>query len=236
MRVVVLVALAACSFPEKHPGIADAAPDAETPFGCVGLPFGTTAPAQIQISGTAADLGTGVVANDLVVMGMLDAGGSVFTQTTDATGSYSAVVETNHTAIAGYVVSTAGTYVPSYFYPSHPFDGNTTAPLPTLTAQELGTVGNPAGTALAQLILGDCVGTPLQGCTLAVTPTPMLVEYSINGHPDVTATATDNTGYVLVKGATPGTVTFDATCPTGQLRSTAIALVADSTYFIELEP
>jgi hypothetical protein len=238
MRGAVLAAaLAACSFPTKHPGADDAGSvDARTPFGCKDLPFGMTAPAQILISGQALDLGTGVPATGTRVTGMLDAGASVFTSTVDATGGFSAIAETGGHALAGYVVTTAGTYVPSYFVPSHPFDSDTVTPLPMLTSMELTQIGNPANTALAELILGDCLGAGLEGCTLAIAPAPQRIVYSKNGSPDATATATDSTGYVLVYGLRPGTASFTATCPSGPLRASSLAIAASSTYFIRLEP
>jgi hypothetical protein len=231
-----LASLAACSFPTKHGGTGDAGIDAETPFGCTGLPFGTRAPAQIMISGQALDLGTGVPAEGTTVAGMLDTGASVFTRTTDASGNFSALLDTGSKALAGYVVTTAGTYAPAYFYPAHPFDRDSVTPLPVLTGMELTQVGNPANTSLAQLILGDCTGIGLEACTLAVVPAPQRIEYSRNGTPDTTATATDATGYVLVYGLAPGMVTFQATCPSGPLRETSLNVVSNATYFIRIEP
>ena len=231
-----LGALAACSFPTKHGSAGDAAIDAETPFGCKDLPFGTRAPAQIMISGQALDLGTGVPAEGTAVNGMVDTGGSVFMRTTDASGNFSALIDTGGNALAGYVVTTAGTYAPAYFYPAHPFDRDTVTPLPVLTAMELTQVGNPLNTSLAQLILGDCTGIGLEACTLSIGPAPQRIEYSRNGTPDTTATATDATGYVLVYGLVPGTVTFQATCPSGPLRAATLSIVGNATYFIRLEP
>lgn len=239
------LALAACSFPTKHPGADDAgtpdaatSPDAATPFGCRGQPFGTTAPAQITISGQALDLGTGDPAIGTTITGALDVGGALFTRTADLTGSFSALVATQGKALAGHVVTTVGTYVASYFYPAHPFDGDTVAPLPMLRPMELALppIANPANTALAQLILGDCLGTGLSGCTLAITPAPQRIVYARGGAPDPAATATDATGYALVYGVPPGPVSFVATCPSGALRPTSIAIVANSTYFIRIEP
>jgi hypothetical protein len=227
--------LAACSFPEKHRAD-DAGADAATPFGCMGLPFGTTAPAQIMISGQALDLGTGIAAAGTHVTGMLDGGGAVFSLTVDAAGNFSAIVDTGGHALAGYVVTTTGTYVPSYYIPAHPFDADTVAPLPMLTAMELSMIGNPANTALAELILGDCLGTGLEGCTLEIAPTAPRIEYSKNGSPDPSATATDATGYVLVYGLPPGGVSFTATCPSGALRTSSLTVAANSTYFVRLQP
>jgi hypothetical protein len=234
-----LVALAACSFPTKHPGADDAGTaDAATPFGCRGQPFGTTAPPQITIAGQALDLGTGDPAIGTTVNGTLDGGGALFTRTADLTGSFSATIDTQGQALAGHVVTTAGTYVPSYFYPAHPFDGDTAAPLPMLKLMELALppIANPPDTALAQLILGDCLGTGLSGCTLAIAPAAQRIVYARNGAPDSTATATDPTGYVLVYGVPPGQVSFVATCPSGALRRASIAIATNSTYFIRIEP
>jgi hypothetical protein len=243
MRTALLLAIAACSFPEKHAGpgdgsiAIDAAPDAETPFGCAGMPFQTTAPPHITISGTALDLGTGAIASGVAVMGTTSSGTSVFATTTDGSGNFSSTIETGGAAVDAYVVTSAGTYAPSYFYPAHPFDGDMLAPLPMLTPSELTEIGNPVGSGFAQLLLGDCIGNGLGSCTLDVTPAPQLVEYSKNGKPDMTATSTDSTGYVVVYGLVAGgSSSFTATCPTGALRPSSVPIVPDSTYFIELEP
>jgi hypothetical protein len=243
MRAALLLAIAACSFPEKHAGpgdgaiAIDAAPDAATPFGCAGMPFQTTAPAHLTISGTALDLGTGAIAAGVPVMGTTSSGTSAFSTTTDGSGDFSSTIATGGAALDAYVVTSPGTYAPSYFYPAHPFDADTSAPLPMLTPSELTEIGNPVGSGFAQLLLGDCIGNGLGGCTLDVTPTPQLVEYSKNGKPDMTATSTDATGYVLIYGLVAGgSTSFTATCPTGALRPASLAIAPDSTYFIELEP
>ncbi|HEY1553198.1 MAG TPA: hypothetical protein VGF94_00115 [Kofleriaceae bacterium] len=245
MRLTIVLALAACSFPTKHPGATGdgggdggsdgLVPDA-SPFGCTGQPFGTTAPPEIMIQGNASDLGLGTAQSGLAVDGMLDAGGMFFTATTDSNGNFGTVVDTTGAAQAGYVVTEAGANVPAYFYPAHPFDADSVVALPTLTMMELGQVGNPAGTALVELILGDCLGTALAGCTIAITPAPSLQEYTKDGTPSLTATSTEANGYVIAYGIAPGTASFQATCPTGPLRATSISLVADSTYFIRIEP
>lgn len=232
--------LGACSFPTKHadPDAGAGTPDAATPFGCQGAPFGTTAPAQILISGQALDLGTGVAAASTAVTGLLDGGGTLFTGTTDGGGNFSARLDTHGKALAGYVVTAAGTYAASYFYPAHPFDADTVVPLPVLKPAELEQppISNPTSTALVQLILGNCLGAGLAGCTLTVAPAAQRIVYAINGKPDPTATATDATGYALVYGVVSGPVQFSASCPTGPLRPSSIAIAASSTYFIQLEP
>jgi hypothetical protein len=202
----------------------------------MGQAFGTTAPPEIMVSGNAADLGLGTPQSGVTVRGMLDAGGTFFTATTDMNGNFATVVTTGGAAQAGYVVTDAGANVPAYYYPAHPFDADSVVPLPTLTMMELGQVGNPPGTALLELILGDCLGTALAGCTLAVTPTPSLQEYAKDGSPSLTATSTDASGYVIAYGVPPGSAAFQATCPSGALRGTSISLVGDSTYFIRMEP
>jgi hypothetical protein len=236
MRTALVLVIAACSFPEKHAVPGDAAPDAETPFSCAGMPFQTTAPAHIAISGTALDLGTGAIASGLPVTGTTSSGATVFSTTTDGSGDFASTIETGGTAIDAYVVTSGSTYAPSYFYPAHPFDADAITPLPMLTPSELTTL-NPAGSGFAQLLLGDCLGTGLGSCTLEVTPTPQLVEYSKNGKPDPTALSTEASGYVLVEGLVAGgSSSFVATCPTGALRPASLTIEPDSTYFIELEP
>jgi hypothetical protein len=240
MRAALLVAIAACSFPEKHAGpgdgAIDAAPDAETPFSCVGMPFQTTAPSHITLSGTALDLGTGAIAAGVPVTGTASSGANVFSTTTDGSGDFSSTIDTGGTAVDAYVVTSGSAYAPSYFYPAHPFVDDAMTPLPMLTPSELAML-NPAGSGFAQLLVGDCLGNGLGGCTLEVTPTPQLVEYSKNGKPDPTATSTEASGYVLVEGLVAGgSSSFVATCPTGALRPASVAIESDATYFIELEP
>jgi hypothetical protein len=237
MRALVLAALAACSFPTKHPDVTDGPTADASPFGCVGQPPQTTAPAQIRISGQALDLGTGVPGANLVVSGILESGGSVFTTTTDASGAFATVVDTGGTALAAHVATKLGTYVPSLFYPAHPFDADVAQlPLPMLMPMELTQIGNPADTALVELVLGDCLGARLAGCTLAIQPAPQLIEYTKGGVLSTTATSTDETGYVLVYGQPGGTATFQATCPNGALRTATVGISTSSTYFILLEP
>ena len=237
-RISICIALAtACSFPEKHPTGDGGTADAATPFGCAGRPFGTSAAAQIMISGQALDLGTGVPGANIEVRGVLDSGTTLFTRTTDSTGSFSALVTTGGTALVAQIVTTAGAYVPSYFIPAHPFNDDAMTPLPVLTPAELVQVGNPANTALAQFILVDCLGNRLEGCTLTMTPAPQRLLYARNGMPDPAATSTDRTGYVLVYGLPPGTASFTATCPQhGDLRPTSRPVVGDSMYFIAIGP
>jgi hypothetical protein len=241
MRAALLVAIAACSFPEKHAGpsdgsiAVDAAPDAETPFSCGGMPFQTTAPAHITISGAAIDLGTGAIAANVPVTGVAGSA-TVFSTTTDGSGDFSSVIATGGAAVAAYVVTSGSAYAPSYFYPAHPFVDDAMTPLPMLTPSELATL-NPAGSGFAQLLVGDCLGNGLAGCTVEVTPAPELVEYSKNGKPDPTATSTEASGYVLVEGLVAGgSSSFVATCPTAVLRAASVPIAPDSTYFIELEP
>ena len=230
-----LAALAGCSFPEKHPGDGPAA-DAG-PFSCAGQPFPTRAPAQIRIAGQALDFGTGVAGADVKVSGILESGGTAFATTTDATGNFSAVVDTGGAALAAHVATALGTYVPSYFYPAHPFDGDVAdLPLPMLTMMELAQIGNPADTALVQVVVGDCLGARLAGCTLAIAPAPQQIEYTIDGALNPAATATDRTGYVLIYGQPEATATLTATCPTGPLRPAIIAIARSATYFVVLEP
>jgi hypothetical protein len=249
MRFVALAALAACSFPAKHHGASDAtssdvheiddAPAADaSPLGCAGRPFGTTAPPQIAISGEAADLGTGVVANGLTVEGSVEVTDAiVFTQNTDANGKFATSVVTNGSAIDAHVVTVAGTYAPSYYYPSHPFDADSDIPLPMLKPMELMQVGNPPNTALAELIIGDCLNVGLAGCTVSINPPPSLLEYSKNGIPTMSATSTEASGYAIAYGLLPGITTFNATCPDlAPLRTKQIQMVIDSTYFIRLQP
>jgi hypothetical protein len=51
------------------------------------------------------------------------------------------------------------------------------------------------GTIIGQyrIVREICLGRGLEGCTLAITPTPQRIVYSRNGSPDTTATATDST-------------------------------------------
>lgn len=240
MRALVLVAVAACSFPEKHRdgdgGVEDVMIDAATPFGCEGLPFQTTAPSVITIDGTAADLGTGVTANGEMVIGTRADQTESFRATTDSLGAFSVDVPTGGVAIDGFVQLAAGTYVPSFYYPGHPFVADSTIALPVLTMAELPIVGNPAGTALVQFLTGDCLGAPLAGCTIAMNPAPMKLEYSRGGVPTPSAPDTDANGYAIAYGEPAGSVEITGTCPGHPLRTTTISMVGDATYFVILQP
>jgi hypothetical protein len=242
MRALAMLALAACSFPAKNRvdgggDDADVNVDAATPFGCSGRPFGMHAPPEIAISGSALDFGLGTPIASTGVSGTFDIGGSVFTTTTDNAGNFSTVVATNGNALTAHVELSAGTYVSSFFYPAHPFDADTITPLASYTPAELAQVGNPDNTALMQMIIGDCTGARLAGCTVNSTPSSQKIEYTTGGILDSTATATDSTGYVLVFGVPPGTVVLAATCPiVGAMRPSSIPITGNSMYFVELGP
>src|SRR5262249_11115542 len=107
---------------------------------------------------------------------------------------------------------------------------------PVLTMAELGTVGNPPGTAFVQVILVDCLGNRLAGCTISA-PSATKIEYTTGGVLDMTATMTDSTRFVLVPGLDPAKAPPLGTCPTvGAMRAPVVTFAADAMFFLEIGP
>ncbi len=209
-------------------------PDASTdgdgeptgPLACAGKAPPQTAPATIQLSGTAVSLDTRGVANVRVSFAN-DAGSSQMGGTTDAQGRFSIDVATGGNAINGYLLAEGGgPYYPTYFYSAVPFSADQGGLTMLRMGQtEIRLMNN--GTALRHdednvLVAGvvlDCDGNPLEGAVVTATPTAGQVAYTRGTTLDPTATGTASDGVFMITDVVTGTTTVTATYQGTQLRA-----------------
>jgi hypothetical protein len=225
MRALVVCAVCACSFPEKHPGagdaapMADASPDAGGPFACAGQPFPTTAPAMITVSGTLTHILSGVIPNATLRGYLRSAPGmSVITATSDMNGNYSVTFPTGGMSVDGYIgVDAAGSDFATTAYPSRPFTANLTGPLFRTNASELmmiysavlATYSATKGTVFVQVL--DCNGQPVPNATVNSNPAAAKVVY-INQQAafDTSLVETSSVGVATLFGLVGSSVTITA--------------------------
>lgn len=267
MRVLVLLAAVGCSFPEKHRAGGDGGGgDSSTmqdgtgsdgsimgdggsgPFGCVGLPFPTTAPPIISFQGMVqVSMGTPFL--QFPVQGIVNQTGVQFFSTNaDANGNYMASVPTNGVAIDGHLYINGQPsfgYFSTYYYPRRPFDSNqTNLQLPvedqTTLQQTYSSAGRNfnANQATAFLQLTDCNGSPLDGATLTMQPAPTQgIVYLRNNSPDPAATATDSTGVAIAFGVNPQITQVTGMAATGEpLHVYTIPFMPQSLYVMVVQP
>ncbi len=260
MRVLALIALAACSIPDKHAGSNgpadgssggdgsamhdDSSIDAGGPYACRNQPLPTSAPGTITMTGTTASIsqsGTQPLAN-VLVEGLIG-GQSLLQVTSDANGQFSTQVPTGGRPIDGYLRASMGNsnYLVTYQYPSRPYDENGNVSLLLITQQTMSLVGTVAGVnvdstkAQVVVILVDCNGVPLAGGTV-VAPSGT-VRYLDNGLPSQSATATDMTGAGFVINATPGAYAVQAIAPDGgTMRSHTVTAMSGTWTQAEIQP
>jgi len=265
MRVLALLALVACSFPEKHRAAGDggggsdashpdgAGPDGfmgdggSGPFGCIGLPFPTNAPPQITFQGLV-QMDNGQPFVQVPVQGHLNqgTGPQFFAVNTDSTGHYSAQVQTNSNAIDGHIfinAPLAAGYVPLYFYPSRPYNADQTQTYSVFTQNTLQQLYSSAGqnynaqAATLLFELTDCNGTGIAGAHLQISPQPSQIYYMRNNVPDATVGMTDATGIALVLNANPSNLQLGGQNAMGQaLHNYSISITGQSVYEIVIQP
>lgn len=270
MRLVALLALVGCSFPEKHRATGDGGGGSNDtsaidttgttdgprgdagsgPFGCVGLPFPTSAPPQITFQGLV-QMDNGNPFPQIQVQGHLNQGGAngpqFFVTTSDSNGNYMATAPTNSSAIDGHIFVNAPLatgFMPLYYYPRHPFDADqlnlSLAVYSQNTLQQLyNSVGQAFNSQAATLLfqLTDCNGTPIAGARLQMVPQPTQIYYMRNNVPDATVGMTDSTGVAIVLGVNPINVELSGQSSMGQpLHTYQISIAPQSVYEILMQP
>jgi hypothetical protein len=236
MRTLALLLLAACSVPDKHPGMIDAraadAPrndvmgDGSTgPFACRGQPFAMTAPQIVTLKGRVFDpIGTAIPTTTTLVIVDENTGMSQSVML-DASFNFNYQLQTNGRPFVGHFqvdAPTSTNFVQTLGYPSRPFDHDlAAAQLPFYTSNDLitlaqvGGAGWDATTATLGVVVSDCNDQPQAGAMMQKTSANAQVRYVTSSGPSAAATATDTTGAVLEFLAATGTVTVNATLSDG---------------------
>jgi hypothetical protein len=239
MRALVLVlAAAGCSFPEKVLVDAQGAP-----FACLGKPLPTTAPDQIKVAGTVSDPFSGAKLSGVSVVGFLvGVSGQIFMTTTDATGAFSHDQGTAGAPRNAYLHVSLNGYVDTYFYPAVPVVSDFSANVSMFTPADLATLGgvvqvglDPTKTTVIAGVI-DCNNAPVGGATVTTTP-PGTVRYFVNATPSPSAVATDAAdGYALVINVPPGNVTLAATASGMTMRAHNFDAVAGTILQTGIQP
>jgi hypothetical protein len=230
MRVLVLCALAACSYPEK-----------EYAFSCVGAPPPTTAPNVVKLLGMTIDAGSSMPVPGVMVTLEMNTVGVAAPVTTNETGSFSFSQMTGNAPVDGLDLHAqiAG-FAETYFYPPHPVSADFTANLALVSTVQQGALAMGFGIALdpgsgqALLTINDCAGLPLSGAM--VTSSSGSVHYFSGVSPDPMANATDATAVVLVANMAPGPVTLTATVDGHTLPARDFTVVAGKWVETLIQP
>jgi hypothetical protein len=233
MRALVLCTLVACTYPEKQ---------FYGPFTCLGAPRPTTAKPIVSVHGTVVE-----PANQMPLAGAsvaFQAGQmtTLFTATTDSSGSFSFSFNTSGTPADGLdlMVSASGR-VTAYTYPSRPVTDDIEADPAPLTTVEAMALGSGAGVQIdashgaAVVTIEDCNGSALAGAVVSTSPAGA-VRYFNGENPSMTATETDNGGLVLVAQLPPGLVTFSTTVQGKQLPDRHFTVVANTFIQTFIQP
>ena len=213
MRVLVLAALAACSYPEKVP-VDGQGP----PFGCLNAPAATKADNPVVLSGTTTDSFTLAPIGNASIAGELPGLGTpVFTIHSDASGKFSQSQATGGLPLDINLAVSAGGYVDTYYYPGRPVTHDITMPVQLLTPAAATTLAMAASVKMVDATNGamlftvdDCNGAPVAGATITTSPAGK-VRYFNGVQPAPSATATDTAGVAMVAELPPGNVTLTAT-------------------------
>ena len=245
MRIALICALAACSFPTKHAGTGDGGPGdsrasdgrfldgpagdgATGPFACAGMQFPTTAPPQITISGTTEGGLNNQPIGGVQIQAFLrtNPANPVIQIQSDPNGNFTVTAPTGGAAFDGYGIAQqpGGMYQPTYFYPRRPLDANTTITFGMFTPGDFNNMysiygriwDTTRGTVAFQLV--DCNGLPVAGARFINNdPQSEILYADTSGNYTPTLQMTSANGLGLVLDATAvASATFTAVGPQGQ--------------------
>ena len=259
ISITFLGAMTACGGSSSHPdaSAADAhvgpdapPPDATTPFGCLGLPLPTTAPATVTVSGKTEEIknlatqGLGGVA----VKAFKSSGGAAIASLTSGTdGTYAISIPTGGTPLDGYVMGHhdpvgSSTYLDTYLYPPHALVGDSDqGVILMLTSDTLGLLTGVAGVTqdpakgMIGMVVADCNGMPLAGAKVTTEPMGTVV-YDSGSLPSSSATMTDTDGRAYVFNVTAGSVVVHAKVGSMDLRAVTLDARAGVVTTCAIEP
>ncbi len=232
MRALALCALVACTYPEKQ---------FDGPFTCLGAPPPNTAKTLVNIHGHVVEPSNlSPIAGATVALQSVQT--TLFTQTTDGSGSFGFTFNTNGTPADGLdLLASASGRADTYFYPSRPVTDDIDTELALLSTNEVMALALGAGVQFdsshgaALLTVDDCNAAPLAGAVVSTSPAGT-VRYFDGVNPSMTATSTDIGGVTLIAGLPPGQVTVSTTVQNHQLPDRKFAVVANTFVETLIQP
>ena len=235
MKRLALVAVAACTFPDKEP---------PAPFACLGEMLPKTANPQVTVSGTVIDARQAIPKPGASVEGFLTSAPTtpIFSTTTDGMVRFTQSQATNGFPLDAFLhVATSG-YLDTAVFPPVPLTDDLDVTAELLAPGDLTTLGSLAnvtpatGTATLIVTVTDCNGAPLGGATLSASAGGT-VRYFVGPMPSETALATDPmTGSALVFNVPPGMTQINAMVNGDVLRGHAVVATADAVVQTSIQP
>jgi hypothetical protein len=235
---LVLLALGACSFPEKE------LIDAGTPFGCVNEPNPTVAENPAVMRGQIIDAMTKTGLENASISGRLPGStSSIFTLRSSSDGTFRQSQNTNDTPLDISLAVTANGYIDTYFYPatklSRDVDYKDIAMVKPMVRDTIASMAqitlDPAKGHILMRVT-DCVGNKLAGATASASPAGTTIYFVNSVQPSPQATATDSGGAVLIANLPPTGVTLTGMVNGIQLKTHTVTIVADAFVVTELRP
>jgi hypothetical protein len=235
--VLVLLALGACSFPEKE------LVDAGTPFGCFNAPNPTTADNPSVMSGIVIDGPTRMGIPDASIAGRLSGSTvDIFVARSGADGTFRQSQNTNGSPVDISLAVTANGYFDTYYYPptklTQDVDFGDVAMISPMVQNAIAQMAQITIDPMKGQILlrtTDCLGKNLAGATVATNP-PGTVVYFAGLQPNPAATSTDTDGNVLIANVPEGTVMLSGMVNGMALRAHSMQVKKGSYVATALQP
>jgi hypothetical protein len=230
------------------PGTPDAAPDAmPTPYGCLGKPLPTTAPATIKISGVATGLQgmTPTPESGVAVALFVGASGTATANAvTDAQGKFDLSVTSGGKPVDLYLRARKLNDMDMYLYPSAPIDKDVpSSPMLVISSTALGFLGTSTGVTqsgskgFVTVVVVDCLGNPVSGATITASPSNgETVRYVAGTAPSMTATETDASGTAMIFNAPTGDTMIGASAGGMTLRAHTLNVRAGAITGTVVQP
>ncbi len=229
---------------DAAPGPPDAAP---TPYGCLGQPLPTTAPATITLSGTTVQVSGSSTAPlaGVSVDAFVGASATAAASTTSSgTGTYSVGVSTGGAPVDAYLRAQKSGELDMYLYAAVPLakDGpNATLVLVKQSDFDFLAIGagvtQSGSKGFVTVIVIDCLGNAVSGATVTATPSSgTTIRYLAGGQPSKTAVSTDASGTAMIFNAPTASVEVGAKVGGMTLRAHAITARAGAITATVVQP
>jgi hypothetical protein len=242
---VVILALGACSYPEKE--LVDGN---GPPFGCINAPAPTTATNPAEVSGKVVQASPGTPLANVSVAGHLVGNpASIFVAQTGADGTFKQSQNTGGTPLDLFLEVSANGNSRTFYYPPYLFTRNTFYPTggPQMSAIQLFNQQDKSNVQMASgitldpakghvlLNLEDCNGAPLSGGTVTSSPAGTIIYFN-DVSPSPALTSTGSLGVALIANLPPGNVTVSSMARGMALKTHNMQVVADSFIQVEIGP
>lgn len=212
-------------------------------FGCADDPPPTTAPASITIAGDIRSPFGHLESGILVELRRRSNEAVLGSNTTSASGMFSITASTGGAPLDAYLRLTRGDLATGRAYTSGPvaadLDVNEAVMYTPQDMQDLATIGsttyNTANGIVAVLVV-DCLGAPITGAVVTMTPAPATLRYVDNNGPKAGLTSTTSNGAAIGFNVPPGNVMVEAMAAGRRYRTVPMRSFAGELAGAEIPP